>query len=143
MVDRDFSLAGLLRLRKLRDDQAAQQLRHARSRASELAARRTQVREAQLSGEPDALTAASLRAVAISRASTASMLADLRTLQDAQQQAVAGAEAQHRAARTDLRAVEKLEERHAEQVRVEDERAEQVVLDEIASRRRTPGLEDG
>lgn len=141
MVDRDFSLAGLLRLRKLRDDQASQQLRHARSRASELAARRTQVREAQLSGEPDSLTAASLRAVAISRASTTSMLADLRTLQDAQNQAVEEAEALHRAARTDLRAVEKLEERHAEQVRVDDERAEQIVLDEIASRRRPQGVD--
>ena len=44
----DFSLAGLLRLRRRQEDQAAGTLLRARSRASELAARRTGVRDAML-----------------------------------------------------------------------------------------------
>jgi flagellar protein FliJ len=47
-VPRDFSLAGLLRLRRLQEDESAGRLLRARSRASELAAQRTHVRDSLL-----------------------------------------------------------------------------------------------
>lgn len=140
----DFSLAGLLRLRRRQEDQAAGTLLRARSRASELAAQRTGVRDAMLEQPEDVGSIEALSAIAAARASTSSMLADLRGLQVEQDAEVERARAAHDKARAARIALEKLEIRHAEEQAAAELRAEQTVLDELAgrpssrSRRETP-----
>jgi flagellar FliJ protein len=140
-MPRDFSLAGLLRLRRLQEDESADRLRRARSRASELAAQRSHVRDSLLDDE--AVSIESMHAISAARASTSSMLADLRNLETEQAEEVDRAAAEHAAARAQTLALEKLEERHAEQQAAEELRAEQSALDELAGRsRRRPGTEE-
>ncbi|WP_210479808.1 flagellar FliJ family protein [Naasia sp. SYSU D00948] len=137
----DFSLAGLLRLRRRQEDQAAGALLRARSRASELAAQRTGVREAMLEHPEEAGSIEALHAIAAARASTSSMLADLRSLQVEHEAEVDRAAAAHEKARAARIALEKLETRHAEAQIAAELRGEQAVLDELAGRpaRRNPG----
>jgi flagellar export protein FliJ len=136
-MPRDFSLAGLLRLRRLREDEAAGNLLRARSRASELAAQRSHVRDALLPEE--ATSVESVHAISAARASTSSMLADLRNLELEQAAEVERARVAHAAARQDTLALEKLEKRHAEAAAAAELHAEQAALDEVAGRAR-PGL---
>ncbi|HEY8320040.1 MAG TPA: flagellar export protein FliJ [Amnibacterium sp.] len=131
-----FSLAGLLRLRRLREDQAAAEVGHARSRASEIASQRHQLIDSLSDHGHEARDVRGIAAISAARASTSTMLADLEALHIAQAQIVADAEARHRDARRGTLSVEKLEERHDEATRVEDLRAEQAVLDELAGRAR-------
>jgi flagellar FliJ protein len=132
----DFSLAGLLRLRRRQEDQAAGTLLRARSRASELAAQRTGVRDAMIQQPEEAGSIESLHAIAAARASTSSMLADLLTLQHDQDADVERARAAHDQARAARLALEKLETRHAAEQAAAELRAEQAVLDELAGRPR-------
>lgn len=135
----DFTLAGLLRLRRRQEDQAAGNLLRARSRASELAAQRTHVRESMLDSGDEVASVEAMHAVSAARASTSSMLADLRTLELQQEEEVERARAAHATARADRKAIEKLGTRHdAEQV-AERLRLEQAALDEIAGRRPRTG----
>ncbi|WP_210507498.1 flagellar FliJ family protein [Naasia sp. SYSU D00057] len=133
----EFSLAGLLRLRRRQEDQAAGALLRARSRASELAAQRTGVREAMLGQDEEVGSIEALHAIAAARASTSSMLADLRTLQVDQDAEVERARAAHEKARAARKAIEKLESRHASAEAAAELRAEQAVLDDLAGRVRT------
>ena len=128
-----FPLAGLLRLRRLEQDQAAGHLGAANSRFAALAA--TEARAAaeaeQLPSE--ASTSAALQAIAAARASSMSMLTELRGLA-----AVAGedrdeAERVFGAARARTVGLEKLEARHAVAAAPAEIAAEQVVLDELGS----------
>ncbi len=130
----DFSLSGLLRLRRRQEDQAAGHLLRARSRASELAAQRTGVRDAMLEQPDEAGSIETLHAIAAARASSSSMLADLQTLQLEQDAEVELARAAHEKARAARMALEKLEKRYAEEQASADLRAEQAVLDELAGR---------
>ncbi|WP_286278495.1 flagellar FliJ family protein [Naasia aerilata] len=141
-MPRDFSLAGLLRLRRLQEDESAGRLLRARSRASELAAQRTHVRDSLVDDE--AVSVESMHAISAARASTSSMLADLKNLELEQDAEVARAAAEHAAARAQTLALEKLEERHAEEQAAEELRAEQTVLDELAGRasRPRPSIEE-
>jgi flagellar FliJ protein len=142
-VPRDFTLAGLLRLRRLQEDESAGRLVRARSRASELAAQRTHVRDSLV--EDEAVSIESLHAISAARASTSSMLADLKNLEVEQSAEVQRAASEHAAARAQTLALEKLEERHAEQQAAEELRAEQTVLDELTGRnrhRKPPAEED-
>lgn len=141
---RDFSLSGLLRLRRLQQDQAGANVLRARSRASELAAQRTHVREAMLGRDNDAADISTMHAIAAARASTSSMLADLAALEIAAQGAVDEATREHALARRAVLSIEKLETKHIDAARSEELRAEQNTLDELSMRPRFRfGADDG
>ena len=131
---REFSLAGLLRLRKLQQDAAGGSLLRARSRASELAAQRTHVRDAMLGAGQDSDSISTMHAIAAARASTSSMLTDLSVLESEAQHGVDAALREHAIARRAVLSVEKLEARHREQARLEELRDEQKTLDELSLR---------
>jgi flagellar FliJ protein len=130
---RTFSLAGLLRLRQIQQDQAASDLSAANSRVYENTARQRQAL-ASLGGiATDVEDTAVLYAIAASRAASRGMLAELQMAELAQRESLASASAAYTAARAKSVGLEKLELRHAEAVATGDLIAEQGVLDEIAS----------
>jgi flagellar FliJ protein len=131
---RDFSLSGLLRLRRLQQNAAGGELLRARSRASELAAQRTHVRDAVLGAGDDSDSIATMHAIAAARSSTSSMLADLSVLEAEASRTVDAAAREHAATRRAVLSIEKLEERHRIEERIEELRNEQNVLDELALR---------
>ena len=131
-----FSLAGLLRIRRLKEERAAYEMVRARSRASELANERHQLLDQLSDHSHEAKSVRGIAALSAARASTSTMLADLEALTLTQQRLVAEAEEQHRAARREVRTVEKLEERHDAEEREAELRAEQKLLDELAARTR-------
>jgi flagellar protein FliJ len=140
---RNFPLAGLLGLRRLEEDQAASALLAANRRRSTLQARQgTLLRDLEKS--PVAIaSAAALRAAAIARASSRSMLTDLAALTEVAEADSVQAQEDFQQARAATAGLEKLEHKHASGVAAEDLRAEQLVLDEIASgswRRRKESL---
>jgi flagellar FliJ protein len=137
-----FSLAGLLRLRRLREGQAAGDVGRARSRASEIAAQRHQLIGALSDHGHEARDVRGIAAISAARASTSTMLADLEALHAAQAEVVARAEEAYRAARRDTLSVEKLEERHDAESRAEDLRAEQRAIDELAGRTRVRSADE-
>ena len=137
-----FGLAGLLRLRKLKEERAASEMVRTRSRASELAQERHQLLDQLGDHGHDARDVRGIAAISAARASTSTMLADLEALVVSQQLLVAQAEQHHRAAMREVRTVEKLEERHVAEQRVTELRAEQTALDELAGRRRLTAVED-
>lgn len=132
-MSRQFSLAGLLRLRQIQQDQAATGLARARSRSSSVRAREAAARR-DLSATDDPISSsASLRAIAAARSSSHSMLADLQNLGRIAETEEAEARREFIAARTRSVGLEKLQARHDAEVTTEDLRAEQSALDEIAS----------
>ncbi|MGT2425898.1 flagellar FliJ family protein [Amnibacterium kyonggiense] len=132
-----FGLAGLLRIRRLKEERAAHEMVRARSRASELANERHQLLEQLDDHAHEARDVRGIHALSAARASTSGMLADLEALSLTQRRLVAEAEDAHREARRDVRAVEKLEEKHGEQERDAEIRGEQTILDELAARARS------
>lgn len=132
-MNREFSLAGLLRLRQIQQDQAATGLARARSRSSSVRARETAARRDLAAGDDPISSSASLRAIAAARSSSHSMLADLQNLARIAETAENDARSQFIAARTRSVGLEKLQARHAAEVNSADLRAEQSTLDEIAS----------
>jgi flagellar protein FliJ len=132
-MNREFSLAGLLRLRQIQQDQAATGLARARSRSSSVRAREAAARR-DLSATDDPISSsASLRAIAAARSSSHSMLADLQSLSRIVDTEETDARSEFIAARTRSVGLEKLQARHHAEVATEDLRAEQSALDEIAS----------
>ncbi len=128
-----FPLAGLLRYRRLREEQAAGSLAGARQKVEEVVAR--QVRErARLKETPVEVESPEvLQAVAAARAATRAMLSELnatdaRCREDAQQ-----AQLDYNAARAQTLGLEKLATRHTDSVAAEELRGEQNILDELAS----------
>ncbi|WP_411720317.1 flagellar export protein FliJ [Mycetocola sp.] len=133
-MTRTFSLAGLLRLRRIREDQAAGGLAAANSRVRENAARTAQVRDSLDGTGTEVSNSAALHIVSTARASTRSMLAELNALAVLRQAAADECAAEFAVARSQSVRIEKLELRHGERVAQQDLHAEQLVLDEIASR---------
>jgi flagellar FliJ protein len=131
-----FDLSGLLRLRRLKEDQAKGEVSRSRSRASDLAAERHQLLDTLSDRGHDAPGVRGILAIAAARASTSSLLADLEAMEIAQARHVAEAEAVYYAAHRDTKTIEKLEERHDEAERAKELRDEQSVLDELAARTR-------
>jgi flagellar FliJ protein len=132
-----FGLAGLLRLRGLREDEAAAALGAAERDVAAAQARARAAAE-RLSGAtfPDCVDGTTFLAAAASRLSLSALLVeDTDRVRDAAAVA-ADRRVEWSRARQDERAVELLEEHHVERERAEDQRAEQVVLDEVAGRRR-------
>ncbi|CAH0213845.1 MULTISPECIES: hypothetical protein [unclassified Microbacterium] len=133
-MSRQFSLAGLLRVRGIQERQAAQQLSRAVLDAQHTQARERNLRAA-LGGEgTDAVDVRSLAALAAARSASRSMLAEITSLAAVQQKSVDEARIQHAEARRAQRGLDRLSDAHALRVQAEDLRAEQAELDEIASR---------
>jgi len=130
-----FRLAGLLRLRKLQQDQAALELAEANTRVAALQARRGRARSALGIVDSTPRTIAALNAVAAARASSRSMLAELEAVGRSHGESLHSAQLAYNAATAESVALEKLHNRHAEALLAEDLHAEQSVLDEIAGAR--------
>ncbi|NUU31194.1 flagellar FliJ family protein [Arthrobacter sp. C9C5] len=132
-MNRQFSLAGLLRLRQIQQDQAASGLALARSRSSSVRAREASARRQLSATDEDIVSSASLRAVAAARSASHSMLADLQNLARVAETDEATAREEFIAARTRSVGLEKLQARHHAEVNTAELRAEQSTLDEISS----------
>jgi flagellar FliJ protein len=131
---RPFSLAGLLRLRKLQEDQAAAEVSVARARAAEVAARQKYAENSLASLMTPTVDSESMRWTAAARASTSSALGELEGLEAEWALRTEDARARHAAARGNALGLEKLEAKHNAAEAGESLRAEQAVLDEIAAR---------
>lgn len=138
-MTRSFSLAGLLRVREIQERAAAQRL----SRAV-LDARHTEARDrslrAHLAGTgSEAVDVRSLAALAAARVAGRTLLSDLTTLSELQEQTVDQARTEHTEARRAMRGLDRLAQAHAVRVRAAELHAEQAELDEIGSRTDTEG----
>lgn len=128
-----FPLAGLLRYRRLREEQAAGSLAGARQRVQDVQDRQRLERQ-RLQGTPVTIESpASMQAVAAARAAARALFleleaADERSREDAQQ-----AQLEYNAARAQTLGLEKLADRHADSETAEELRGEQLILDELAS----------
>jgi flagellar FliJ protein len=130
---RSFSLAGLLRLRQIQQDQAAGDLAAANARYRESSARQRQATIALGATETEVENVSVLYAVAAARAASRGMLAELEALRAERGEHLAEASAAYTAAKARSVGLEKLEARHDETVATGDLAAEQGVLDEISS----------
>jgi len=129
-----FSLAALLRIRRLQEDRAAAEVSTSRARAAEVAARRRYA-ENSLGNlmSPNGSTE-TLRWTAAARSASASTLGDLGVLEEEWERRMAEARARLEESRKQTIALEKLEERHDQAEQREFLRNEQNALDEISSR---------
>ena len=132
-MSRPFSLAGLLRLRHLQQDQAAGDLAAANARLRATATRIDETRAALEHLPLNPTGADTLYAIAAARASSRSMLAELVALDGVAQKAAAAAQPDFEAKKAASASLEKLEGRHGAAEAAEDLHAQQTVIDEIAS----------
>ena len=130
-----FSLLGLLRLRKLQEDRAAASLAVARRSQRDTAARIAHAHARLASVDATVATSDELFAIAATRSSSASMLADLVQLERRQADEVDALAEQHAETVRAARSIEKLEERHAREQVAAELAGEQRALDELALRR--------
>jgi flagellar FliJ protein len=140
-MDRAFRLAGLLRLRELQEDQAAARLAasHAVLRDAERRRRDTLdtlVRHAM----PEHADAGVWRLSVTGRASLSHLLADAGVAVADAGVRVGQDTADWSGARSRSVGLEKLRDKHREAVALEDGRAEQHALDEVASRTARTGV---
>ena len=133
-MGRLFSLEGLLRLRKLQEDQAAGQVSTARARAAAVAARKKFAENSLATLISPGIDSEQLRWTAAARASSASTLAELDALESEWALRMEDARQRHAAAHGKAVGLEKLEARHNAAVESESLHAEQVALDEISAR---------
>ncbi|PPL15260.1 hypothetical protein GY24_14640 [Microterricola pindariensis] len=131
-MTRAFALDGLLRLRRLEQDEAAGSLAAANAGRHESAAREAAARAGlgESLATPDTLDA--LHGIAAARASARSMVAELGAVTLERQRRAEEAQQEYSAARRNTLSLEKLAARHAETVAGEELHAEQIVLDELA-----------
>lgn len=130
---RMFTLAGLLRLRQIQEEQAASDLAMANARAREIRSRSSRARDALGDSSAEATSATVLYAVAAARASARSMLAELDSLGCEHQPVLDRANEAFAEARARSIGLEKLAGRHQEQQSEEDLHAEQAAIDEMAA----------
>jgi flagellar FliJ protein len=129
-----FSLAGLLRLRKLEEDERAIELNSARDRQSIGVARTRRIRSTLADSSLDPASFSSLASVAATRATTATMLAELGEIDRAAAAEVEEARVAHASAHRRTKGLEKLETRYEDVRAAEELRAEQLVLDDLSAR---------
>ena len=129
-----FSLAGLLRLRRVEEDQRALELNSARDRESIGLARTRRIRNSLADSPVDPDDFASLVSIAATRASTSTMLSELSEIDDAAAAQVSAAAIAHADAHRKTLGLEKLETRHDEARAAEENKAEQLVLDDLSAR---------
>lgn len=124
-----FKLSSLLKVRRIQEDQAAAQLTQARHASRGVQRRAADERELleELGGQ------AALAAAGIARASAARQLAEIRAAQEVADGEVEAAEKALMLARQSRRSVELLKERHDATRHALEAKAEQHVLDELAS----------
>jgi flagellar protein FliJ len=128
-----FRLAGVLRLRKLEEDQARMRLVGADADLGETLDRVGGL-AAYVDASPEhASSSASLAAIAASRAASGSLFAVLEAEARLRVQEVDAARTELQRARTASLGLEKLEERHEDATTRAEGRAEQATLDEVAS----------
>lgn len=132
-MSKQFTLAGLLRLRRMQEDTAATTLAAANNRLAVGAARRAAARAGLGESDAEVSTAAAMAAMAAARASSHSMLADLQSLAALDAEAAQSAQEAFNAARLQTKGLEKLSDKHAATVAAGELAAEQVAIDEIAS----------
>lgn len=133
-MSRDFSLAGLLRLRRLEEDQRAAVLNSARDQEAIGAARTRRIRSSLADSTVSPLSHASLVSIAASRASTATMLAELGEVDREAAAEVERASVAYAQAHRRTLGLEKLEAR-SDRLRIAEElRAEQLLLDDLSTR---------
>jgi len=130
---RAFPLAGLLRLRRLQEDRAASELAQANGRVRDNNTIQTRARRTLEGFTSTATDVDTLRAIAASRASSTSMLADLSALDVTHRQAAQLAQGDFQRAKIQAVSIEKLSDKHLTEAHAEDLRVEQLALDEIAS----------
>lgn len=136
---RSFSLAGLLRVRSIQERAAAQELSRAVIEENQTRTRERHLRAALAATDSDAVDVRSLAAMAAARVAGRSMLADLESLAQVQQQAVSDAQSAHSEARREVRGLDRLAAAHLARMQADALRAEQHELDEIALRRGAEG----
>lgn len=137
---RQFSLAGLLRLRQVQQDQAAGDLASAARHHRENSVREREARAALGANESDVVNTSVLLALAASRAASQSLVSELAMLTALQADRREAAERHFTEARARTIALEKLEARHSRSMLIADQRSEQTALDEIIlSARALPG----
>lgn len=129
-----FSLAALLRLRRLQEDRAAAETSISRARAAEVASRQHFAQNSLAALMSDGTSSDELRWTAAARAASSSTLGDLAALADEMDRRVGEAAAQLAERRAQTIALEKLEARHDEAELTNELRREQNALDEISSR---------
>lgn len=133
-MNRFFPLAGLLRVRKIQEQAAAERLSRASIAADQTKARERHVRAALAGTDMPAVDVRSLSAIAAARVAGRSLLSDLGDLAKVQQEQVEAARAEHQDARRAVRGLDRLEQAHRARRRVAELSAEQAELDEVAAR---------
>ena len=128
-----FSLAGLLRLRRLEDDQAAAVYGAATARHAALVARTDRAIADADAIKAEVDTIAELQAIAAARAASSAMLAELHVLTVTAADERTWAERGFATARAKTLGLEKLETKHVVARHTAELAAEQVVLDELGS----------
>jgi flagellar FliJ protein len=130
-----FRLSGLMRFRKLQEDQAAADLASANASRRRADARRAAAtRDLTIHEFQTDLGVAVFRASVASRAALRSFATEASVAVEVAETEVQQRELAWSDARKRSVPLEKLSERHAERESVEDLRAEQLALDEIAGR---------
>jgi len=107
-----FSLAALLRLRRLQQDNAASEVSVSRARAAEVAARRRYAENSLANLMSPNGSSETLRWTAAARAASSSTLGDLGVLEDEWERRMAEARERLEESRKATISLEKLEERH-------------------------------
>ncbi|WP_460772452.1 hypothetical protein [Microbacterium sp. GXF7504] len=129
-----FRLDGLLRVRRIQEQAAAERLSRASVAANQTAAHDRRVRAALAATDADAADVRSLAALAASRVAARAMLAELDALAELQAQELDTARNDHTRARRAVRGLDRMAAAHEVRRRAEEARVEQAALDEIASR---------
>lgn len=133
IVAKGFALAGLLRLRGLQESKAAGELATANQSLRQRVDERHAMRESMTGGIDTPVDSASLLAMAATRASTRGMLVELDTLVATLDERAALAREAHQQARTEMKSLEKLADRHDLQARQEVLVREQHLLDDLGA----------
>ena len=135
-MSRVFRLTGLLRLRALQETQAAAALARANADTARAVELHREVRTVMAGTLFPAHGDANVwRAAVADRAAMASLVTEATVAAQVVARRSEIAAAEWAAAKTSVATLEKLAERHEVLVRADDEHAEQLVLDEAASRR--------
>lgn len=143
-MSRPFPLGGLLRIRERAEERAAAELAGARRDAERVRLRQQATREA-LAGStlPSGNDELAWLAAVSSRATLAVLLQEAERAVEEAEREVAVHSQHWSVARRDVRAIDRLAERHDESERALEAHAEQAVLDEVASRRVAPAAPAG
>lgn len=133
-MNRSFGLAGLKRLRDLKEAGAAGTLAAANAELTRGRSQTQRALETMSDSAEQVATGADLLAIAAARASNRSMLTEMQANLVALQHTAEQAEDEHREARRNAVIVEKLEQRHEVAAARAELTAEQARLDEAAQR---------